>query len=331
MKKDATTNRWNSWFLGLGLIAVVVCTLASAWYVFLYPIRSADIDKQNDEKRVRIQACGGAFAVCAALLALIKLRHAQQDLDIKRKTEFTTRYLKAAELLGSMSDSAAGKLPNLEARLGVIFMLDSLAIESPEDRSPIMHVLAKYVVVSAGKLSFSPPAGSSSPGEPSTPIKVRVDVQAAMEALARPVRKLSAAQRPRLDLRKTTLNWLELPAKSCLEGALLDNALLEGAQLEHVVMRGAELQFANLRHAKLAGADLRDASLVGADLEDADLSDANVAGAKFYDEAYPRSERENGLTPEMLRKARNWESALLSPEFREATLRPSELSASAKA
>ena len=101
-----------------------------------------------------------------------------------------------------------------------------------------------------------------------------------------------------LDLKEVSLNATNL------QEANLREAKLQKASLSRAILRGANLLEANLQEANLKGADLQEADLQGANLPGADLQGANLQGAK-------------GLTPGMLRKAKNWREAILDPDLRQ--------------
>ncbi len=113
-----------------------------------------------------------------------------------------------------------------------------------------------------------------------------------------------------------------------LYGAYLEGANLVGANLNGAYLEGAILAVANLVRANLVGAKLYGANLVGANLESANLESANLVGANLVranlesaklDGAYlVRANLKNAenLTPEQVKKAKDWEKAKYSEEFR---------------
>ena len=121
------------------------------------------------------------------------------------------------------------------------------------------------------------------------------------------------------DLRYTKLKHTELRRTDLsgvnLSGVDLSGVDLSGAKLIHTDLSGAKLIHANLsgvdlRSANLSGVDLRSANLSGAKLGNADLSNA-ILWDKKLGEAI-------NLTPEQLKKAKNWEKAIYSPKFRKS-------------
>src|SRR5580658_8529652 len=125
-------DRILDWLLknaGWLIIALTVGSLLGIWWI---PIReTSKFTEQNEARRTMVQICGGVFAVFGFLLALVRLRHTAKDLAIKESADLTGRYMRAAELLGSIRDGGDGsKLPNLETRLGAIYSLERLAYDS---------------------------------------------------------------------------------------------------------------------------------------------------------------------------------------------------------
>ena len=53
----------------------------------------------------------------------------------------TDRFTKAIEQLGKLD----GERPNIEVRLGAIYALERIAIDSPRDQWTIMEILTAYV------------------------------------------------------------------------------------------------------------------------------------------------------------------------------------------
>ncbi|BAY87930.1 pentapeptide repeat-containing protein (plasmid) [Calothrix parasitica NIES-267] len=131
--------------------------------------------------------------------------------------------------------------------------------------------------------------------------------------------------------------------------ANLEDANFRGANLQYANFRNANLQYANFRSANLRGtylrlANLGDANLQGANLEDAYLSganleDTNLSGANLTNTNFSNAKLENNrffrlytyftietknITPEQIKKAKNWEKAVYSPEFRKELGLPPE-------
>jgi uncharacterized protein YjbI with pentapeptide repeats len=108
------------------------------------------------------------------------------------------------------------------------------------------------------------------------------------------------------DLRSADLRNSNL-SNAHLSGARLSNADLAFANLtftdfSHAILIGADLAFVAFSGTQLGHTDLSHANLIGADLTSADLIDTNFSGTQ-------------GLTPEMVKAARNWRYAIYDKEF----------------
>ena len=325
--------------LGAGIVlAVVVCV----WVIYWIPAQqSTNFLEQNEARRTVVQICGGGFAIIAIVLAVIRIQQTTRDLAIKESGERTGRYLRSAELLGSVRQGEGGSpAPNIESRLGAIYSLGRLAIDSAEDYRAVVKLLASYVRIHAAPEPLLP--GSVS-GDDTETGKVRVDIQTAVEILAKPSAH-RGVDRPRLDLRNTSLKELELEGADLFRANLSD-AKLHLANLPASNLRGAALRYAKLhlaylpasnlrgavlRYAKFHGANLSHVCLQGADLEGAELPDADLSTAefdphtefkgaelgtaKFYEKDGP-TEEARGLSPDQILRAKEWEKARFSPSF----------------
>jgi Pentapeptide repeats (8 copies) len=173
--------------------------------------------------------------------------------QVYRLTEqghITERYTKAIEQLGS---------DKLDIRLGGIYALERIAVDSGRDHPTVVEVLSAFVrehshpthttapdrtiavVRAALRRRWSKPTEASQPS-PSRQPKPPADVGTAVTVLGR------------------------LPQRPGVARGDLSDALLAGAQLAGVNLAGAQLAGADLAGAWLAGADLAGANLHGADL-----------------------------------------------------------------
>lgn len=179
----------------------------------------------------------GIAAVGALWFTNKSLQATQQQAEIAQQSQYTDRFGKAVELLGS---------EEVDARLGGIYALERLARDSDRDDPTITEVLSAFV------RDRTPAHAECKPGNPS----LATDTKAALTALTR--RSPASVQRTPADL-----------AGACLAGADLYSANLSGANLN-----SADLTDADLRDVDLTGADLSGAHLNSADLSGADLATA---------------------------------------------------------
>ncbi|MEV1048730.1 pentapeptide repeat-containing protein [Streptomyces sp. NPDC049916] len=165
----------------------------------------------------------------------------REQADLVREGQLTDRYVDAIKLLSASGDEG------LTERLGGIYALERIMIDSAKDHPTVVQVLAAFVRQRAVPERIS---------EWSRPPKD--DVQAALTALGRrPVRDeaqtvdLHRAGLPRCDLRMARLRDVDLSGAD-LRHADLTGADLRGARLSNADLTGALLHRADLRHASLS-------------------------------------------------------------------------------
>lgn len=199
-----------------------------------------------------------AFTALAALVFTSQSLAATRDqINVAEQGQITDRYTAA---VNQISLSGAD---HLETRLGGIYALERIAIDSPRDQPTIIEVLSAFVRTNAPL-----PAGDGN----QTCAPVALDVQAALTVLMR--RNPAHDTYARVDFSHSCLTGANLTSTNGTD-ADLTGANLTGADLDHVDLTGANLTSANLT----GRADLTDANLVGADLDYADLTGANLYDA----------------------------------------------------
>jgi hypothetical protein len=237
----------------IGFAVVVVLLWRPAAWLYRPGIQKLTPDQQVtaiDATRGRVIQFG------AGLLAFGALVFTALNFRLSREGHVTDRYTKAIEQLGS---------ERLDVRLGAIYALERIMIDSLRDHPTIVEVLAAYVREHS-------PRVRPEDQDPDTEFAPRAtDVQAAVTVLGR--RPSGREEQVRLDLRFTDLTRADMN-----HGWLFD-ADLTGAKLTSADLTGAILNSAKLTSAKLTGAYLADASLVGADLTKADLTKADLTSA----------------------------------------------------
>jgi uncharacterized protein YjbI with pentapeptide repeats len=206
-------------------------------YMTLRQVRATREQIQNNEKAAEETA-----------------RANRAQLEQSQQGQVTDRYAKSVELL-----SEEGKL---QARLGGIYALERLMVDSPRDQPTILEVLAAYV---RERTAWLDPI----------PLHPATDVQAALTVIGR--RSPAKDERP-IDLTEAHLDGVRL-MEAHLEGARLTEAHLERANLDEAHLEGAELIRAHLERARLDRAHLDGARLIEAHLEGAHLKEAHFEEA----------------------------------------------------
>jgi uncharacterized protein YjbI with pentapeptide repeats len=282
--------QWR-WRIGLGSLFILVWFVVPPWlYRHTGTAKDAKLKAITD---TRTALLAGLIGVGALL-----------TFWLNRQGQITDRYTKAIEQLGS---------DKLDVRLGGIYALERIAIDSQRDHPTVVEVLSAYVrehshptqttapdasvaeVLAALLRGRSEPAeaaqsrsdrsGDSGPNESSHSLKPTTDVQAALTVLGRlPQRSgvsrgdlahafLVGALLRGANLSGARLGWANL------SDAHLDEADLSGAVLFKADLSGTILPLAKLTDAQLTGADLSGAAIINANLSNARLDEANLSGA----------------------------------------------------
>jgi uncharacterized protein YjbI with pentapeptide repeats len=253
------------------------------------------------------QAENGARTTLALILAagglLLGLGIAWRRFEISRETRTHERFARAVDQLAS---ERADGTPRTEARLGGIYALERLAVDSEREYWPVMEVLTAYVRENAAWTR-------AERGTQPSALRLGADIQAILAVLGRRSPFPGKVGRRLLDLRGTDLRGANL-AGSRLEGLSLNGAHLEQADATRATMAHSNLRDANLAGASLTEVDLEGASLSRANLEGARLNGANLRGAD--------------LSGANLRSADLWEANLKGCNLKDADLRGADLSQS---
>jgi hypothetical protein len=278
---------------------------------------------QNEMRKTLIQVVGGAFAIIALYFTYRRVRVAEQG-------HITDRYTKAIEQLGAMT---AENRPNIEVRLGAIYALERIAVDSPRDHWTIMEVLTAYVRQNAPATALTEqgkkqairtvlgqirrnrkrekemltknvrqnvPAPATPPNEEEEKQAIAkgpsTEIQAILTVLGRRRRNRRREKEKQLDLSVTDLR-----------GAHLTRADLEWASFREARLEGAWFIQAHLRGAYFQGARLERAMFINAHLEGASFTEANLEGTIFLGAV--------GLDVKQIIDARGWRNATFDEDF----------------
>jgi Pentapeptide repeats (8 copies) len=267
----------------LALIAVVIF-LPFALYPALSPADlrelstvSTRVDLQNARYALQNDFRGQLIQMMAALIVVAGAVATWRQIQVTREGQITDRFTRAIDHLGS---------DKLDVRIGGIYALERIAVNSPADRASVTRILTAFVREHApwlvgsddGLVHPTPTVDEKLPW-----LSNRAnDVQAAMHVISR--RPWHPGE-PRLLLTRSDLRGIYL-SEGRLDDAIvrhvnLARAWLSGARLERSELVDSDLRQAKLDGAHLAHADLRSAHLQGADLRDATLRHANLRGANL--------------------------------------------------
>jgi hypothetical protein len=172
----------------------------------------------------------------------------ERTQELTEQGQITERFTRAIEQLGATDDH--GKI-RLEIRLGGIYALERIALDSPErDYSTVMEVLTAYVRENS-RPARGPSKGYSNMASTSNKSTAEADEEANESAS-------SAARRPTADI-QTILDVLgraqtrvpkEYRTRLDLHEANLQDAYLQDADLRGTELRGAELERAYFQGAR---------------------------------------------------------------------------------
>ena len=291
---------------GTALIVLGVLALAGAGIWIVIKVPPSLVHPPFDDAHVKQLELEDAFRktitqIIFSLFGLLILYFTWRRAHIMEQGHITDRFTKAIEQLGKTE----GTTPNIEIRLGAIYALERIAIDSPRDHWSIMEILTAYVRQHAPLDPYRPYMRGEKPS---------IDIQAILTVLGR--RRTGPGREDRSDQQ-----YLDL-MRTRLCGAKLTNANLQGTDLEE----------ANLQATSLWGAHLQGAALIKTTLQQANLREADLEGAYFSREAQlghaKLDDVELGeahyVTTQQIQSARNWRLAHYSPAFRAELGLPSE-------
>jgi uncharacterized protein YjbI with pentapeptide repeats len=291
--------------LGLAGLVGLVGVILLVWWVppALYGNVRDEQARVNGEATTRT----GLIAGLAGLAALGSLAMTTRTYRLTQQGQIADRYTKAIEQLGSAK---------LDVRLGGLYALERIAVDSGRDHPTVVEVLSAFVrehsdpthadsaptvaeVLSAFlREDDNEPADMSQPevGSDKKP-KPATDVQAAVTMLGRLPRRpdvsrgdlseahLAGAELKEANLTDADLNGADLTDadldRATLTNAELNRAHLTGAGLNEADLSGAQLNRADLSGAELGATKLPGAQLVGAKLSGAQLDNADLSGAQL--------------------------------------------------
>ena len=265
-------------FVGVGATALLVLVGWAVWRVpqALY----AYVPEPKDRADVEASTRTGMVAGLAGLAALGSLALTTRTYHLTQQGQLTDRYTKAIVQLGD---------DQLDVRLGGIYALERIAVDSKRDHPTIVEVLSAYVRERSAPVQMVRPANRRTAHPPTLRkhVTLTVDVQAALTVLGRlPARagvsrgNLAEANLANANLREANLANANL-RQANLTGANLYRTNLSLAHLGGANLTTADLSQANLTDAYLGKADLTGASLFGVNLKEADLKEANLTRAEL--------------------------------------------------
>ena len=235
-----------------------------------------------------IAALGGLVSIP---LLVMNAFHAERRTRATEESYLTDRIAQAVEKLGSerivWRENKQSSEPNLEVRMGALYLLERIAKDSPRDHVPITETICAYMRENANRPHIDELTTNDNEKAAAKRLKIKIaeldaSDKAACLTYAVPRADVQAAA---TILGRRSLDALEIEAREKyvldLRGVHLDRIDWFNANLAYAIMDGASLNAATLCVANLRGARLKDASLEGADLFKANLTEAWMSGAKL--------------------------------------------------
>lgn len=236
------------------------------------------VDKANYENQYRAtlaQILGGIAIGMGLYYTWRRITIAENELKVSQQGQITERFTRAVDQLGALDQFGN---PAIEIRLGGIYALERISMESDKDYWPIMEILTAYVrknshveIIESKKithLAMDIQANESVKNEAPEVRSILLDIQAVLTVLGRRKYSFYDGELNRLNLQKT-----------CLQDANLENAHLERAELWNTHLEGAHFWNAHLEEAYLLHAHLEKADFLNAHLEGTILVNAYLKGA----------------------------------------------------
>lgn len=230
--------------------------------------RTLRLQQARDAARGRLLTLGaGLFAAGALIFTAQNYRVARKTLEVTEQGQVTDRYTKAIKQLGSA---------HIDVRIGGIYALERIAVDSPRDHSTVTEVLAAFIREHS-RTEGSPRKSGQAVTRRS---RMRPDVQAALTVVGR--REVSNDIRL-VDLSGADLSGADLTlanlAEADLRGVNFSEAWAASAIFTNACLVSATFERATIFNAAFIKADLSGANFTQADLTDADLTEANLTGA----------------------------------------------------
>jgi len=267
---------------GAGLVLLLLGAVVAVPPMLIDTSGIADPAKRLDEVnafRTTLAGVLGGLAVAGgAVVAALNFQETSRQnravLELQRRGQVTERFTKAIEQVGQPGPD------KLALRLGGIYALEQIALDSEDMHWPVMEVLVAFVHTNPA--GDEPPVSGTwaddTPRRQRDRLPIPADLQAAVTVLGR--RPESRRRWEHTHERAFNLRFVDL-RRARLWGAHFEDTLLTGARFDDALLVHAHLQRAYLSGASLRGVSLRDAHLEQAVLRGAHLEGATLLGARM--------------------------------------------------
>ena len=362
--------------VAIGILFLVFLFIAA---VLLIPILVSDLfsaafsAKADDVYKILV----GLAALLGGPIVIWRAYAAHQQVNISRESHYTSLFTKAVEQLGATGEvkqtveglyspkgvnreAITTTEPNLEVRLGAIYALERIAMDSERDHWPIMEVLSAYIrnPQNCGIPKQAPTDSNKankdkefSKWRKSVP-PLRVDVQAALSVIGRRSRvrfEYETHRGLRLDFTSANLQrarfrgdyqsanfsgcHLEFSVanESKFDNTNFGSANLHGSMNLRSNYHNADFSFARLQEVRFSKCNAEDCDFFYTELVSAFFSETNLRGARLsYADAsgvsFPRANLDFGqFDSTNLRDARLTDASANSADFEDAKLEQARL------
>jgi len=215
-----------------------------------------------------VAALPGLTALVALLFTWLSVDQSRTELRIAQQGQITNRFTAAINNLGSNSE---------DVRLGGIYALQRIMLDSARDHPAIVSVLSAY----ARRHARVPASGfvkerQSIAESLESPVRPSTDVQAVLSVLAD--RSADHDKQAGLDLRRTDLRGAEVfgRGQTPKSRAAFRAADFNGADLRHSTFYGVDLRNAGFFQSNLAAARFDHVDLSHASMESVDLTRTTI-------------------------------------------------------
>jgi len=232
------------------------------------PAEEKVIAIQNEYRQIIAQIIGGAVILYGIYSTLIRIEEIEKNIEIAQEGQITDRFTKAIEQLGH---------ENIEVKIGSIYALERISIDSPKDYWSVIEVLSAFIRRASSLDTIS----KENKAYKDIPPQRSIEIQTALNVLAR--RKMDE---------------LELAEDRYLNLSLCN---LRNAYLGKSNLSRTNLWRSDLSYAYIGKANLQNAYMGKANLQMADFSNANLEGVNFKESDLRKAKN---LTAEQLSKAK---------------------------
>lgn len=248
---------------------------------------------------------GGMVTTVTALGALvftaISLQATRDQIDVAREGQLTDRFTHAIDQLGTEGPE------NLPRRVGGIYALERIAVDSPRDQATMVEVLSAFLRTDGPRAGGKPcgptPADVSAAFTVLTrrdvgrdPVTMEIDLRGlCLRDVQVEFGDLTGMSLNGSDLTGANLSMARFWQTSMSEAILVDVDLLGVDMTDGFVSAGhADFSGADLSFTELGSTDFSGSVFVGADLRGSDLGSADFTGTDLSDALHDDRTRATG-------------------------------------